>query len=182
MIASYSPNVRGSLADVHRYQDQRQLRMQNAMNQQKLALAQQALGSFAGGAGSASSSVGGGSTAGSAGGYGDLSAQMLGELRGSGQNRRDEINRAYDTSLDASLGNLIDRGWGNSSLVESTQGATERNRQYALNNLDDQMVQQRVGVMGNVGLAGLQAGHQQQMANTQFRNQMLGGLLSSLFG
>jgi len=130
------------------------------------------------GSASGSASGGGGDTS----GYGALSDSLLGELQGAGDSQREKINRSFDTSLDSSLARLSDRGWGNSSLVESTEGASQRNRQSSLSELEDNLLQQRVGVKSQIGLAGLNAQQQNQRYNQQYQQQIIGNLFGGLFG
>jgi hypothetical protein len=114
--------------------------------------------------------------------YDKLRNELLGQLEGYGDSQRDSINRGYDNSLDASIAKLHDRGFGNSSLIESTQLQSDRNRQSSMTELEDSIMGQKLGIGQNVGLAGLAAQQQLRIQQQQLANQLLGGFFGSLFG
>lgn len=129
--------------------------------------------------GSGSGARGGG---GSTDGYKELSDSLMGQIGQQGAARTDQINRAFDASLDSQLSRLYDRGFGNSSMATSTQLESDRNRESALTELMDSLLSQKIGVGQTVGLAGLNQEQMNQRAQQQFKYQLYGGLLGGLFG
>lgn len=122
--------------------------------------------------------AGGAGSGGMAGGYQELSDSLLGQIQQQGGSQRDRINESFDTSLNSSLARLYDRGFGNSSLVETTQQGSDRQRQFALNDLSDSLLSQQIGVQSPIGLAGLNAQQNQQ----RFQQQLFGNLFGGIFG
>jgi hypothetical protein len=119
------------------------------------------------------------------GGYDQLQSQLLGQMEGLGDSRREQINTSFANSLDDSLSRLSDRGFGNSSGLASITAGNERDKQSALTGLEDSLLGQRVGVQSQIGLAGLQS--QDYMNRLKYSNQLqnqnslFSGFLGGLF-
>ncbi len=66
------------------------------------------------------------------------------------QSRKDEINRKFDALVGQTKSDMISKGTYNSTVWPTTEAGIERQRQYALNDLKDEMVTLRVDVMGKI--------------------------------
>jgi len=115
------------------------------------------------------------------GGYDALSSQLLGLTSQMGDSRRQQINQAFDNRLDSSLARLSDRGFGNSLQTDVISRENEQARQMELTGLEDSLLGNQVGVLSNVGLAGLQSRDKFQLAAMQPQLQLLSQLFGSLF-
>lgn len=92
------------------------------------------------------------------GGYDDLSKRVSGELANAGNMERKDINRQYNSMGSDVYQRLVNRGFGNSSLLATMRMGTERERSDALArsyeraaqlraNADIQLSQAKMGVM-----------------------------------
>ena len=92
------------------------------------------------------------------GGYDDLSKRVTGELANAGNMERKDINRQYNSMGSDVYQRLVNRGFGNSSLLATMRMGTERERSDALArsyeraaqlraNADMQLSQAKMGVM-----------------------------------
>ena len=66
------------------------------------------------------------------------------------QSRRDEVNRKFDALLAEAKSKMVSEGTYNSTVWPTTVSGIERDRQFALNDLKDDMVTLRVDVMGKI--------------------------------
>jgi hypothetical protein len=66
------------------------------------------------------------------------------------QSRIDEINRKFDALIGTTKAKMVTEGTFNSTVWPTTMSGIERERQYALNNLKDDMVTLRVEVYGKI--------------------------------
>lgn len=108
-----------------------------------------------------------------------LQESLLGDINQMGESRKGEINQQFTDTTNNALANLYDRGIGGSTFtVNAFQGA-EKNRQFALNDLNEQLLQKRVDVKQNLGNTLL--GAESQFANKQFADpSVLIGLLQTI--
>lgn len=65
--------------------------------------------------------------------------RVMGDINSYGQSRIDDTNRDYDTMAANDLAALAQRGMPGSSRRAVVQGVNQREKQYALNNLEDQL-------------------------------------------
>lgn len=96
----------------------------------------------------------------------ELQNQLLGDINQMGASRTGQINEQFSTTTNNALARLSDRGIGGSTYaVNAAQGA-ERQRQFALNDLQDRLLGQKIDVRQQYGNALF--GAEQQYANKQF--------------
>jgi hypothetical protein len=74
-----------------------------------------------------------------------------------GASRRGEIDEAFQNTTNNAMARLQDRGIGGSTFALTAQQGAERQRQHNLNQLQDQLLSQRVGVQQQLGQAGFGA-------------------------
>lgn len=66
------------------------------------------------------------------------------------QSRIDEINRKFDALIGTTRTDMVSKGTYNSTVWPTTEAGIERQRQYALNDLKDKMVDAKVDVYGRI--------------------------------
>lgn len=96
-------------------------------------------------------------------GYGKLSDLVLGDVANVGQARRQEMSDEFAAREASGVQDLISRGLGSTTVLDSLKRGSEYDEQKAANQLADSMAQLRAGYRSNIGLAGMSA--QERMAN-----------------
>lgn len=97
-------------------------------------------------------------------GYGKLSGDVMNTISGLGTNQQQAINDQYTAMQGRATQDLISRGLGNSTVVQSTQRGIGLDQAKASNDLTQQIAGLKAGYQSQIGLAGLQ---QQMQAAAQ---------------
>lgn len=79
------------------------------------------------------------------GGYDALHGRVMGDLAGVGQQQTADINRSYRNAGSRTNNQLVQRGFGNSSLISTMQQGNMRERSEAQRRLQEGLLQQRAG-------------------------------------
>lgn len=110
--------------------------LQNKAFSQQIKQRQQILDMLLGNFGKSSSASG---TSGGVGG-------LLDQLEGAGQGTRNVINENFQNLQNSTLARFARHGMGGSSGVPSVLSGIERQKALAIGELDDQLINQRIGV------------------------------------
>lgn len=84
-------------------------------------------------------------------GWDTLTRQTMRANRNIGNARAGELNRQFDALRGGAQQGLVDRGMAGSTIAPSVNAGIERQRGYALNDLNDQNAARRVGLMAQMG-------------------------------
>lgn len=76
-------------------------------------------------------------------GYADRYRRIMGQLEGMGKQERQDIRTQYDALRGTIQQNLIDRGLGGTTVVDSMRAGNERERRDALGRLDERLREQQ---------------------------------------
>lgn len=84
-------------------------------------------------------------------GWDALTNKTMRASRNIGNARAGELNRQFDALRGGAQQGLVDRGMAGSTIAPSVNAGIERQRGYALNDLNDQNAARRVGLMAQMG-------------------------------
>jgi hypothetical protein len=96
------------------------------------------------------------------GGYTGLTNQVLGQIRQTGEARGTAIDDAYAQANAVSQQSLINRGLGNTTVLDSQRRSATTDRERARTQLSNDLSEMTAGYQSNLGLAGLRS--QEQLA------------------
>lgn len=78
--------------------------------------------------------------------FGDHEDDISGDLDEYGVSQRERINRSFDARVSEARSGLVSRGMYNTTIWTVTQAGIEREREVALNDLEDRLLAQRTGL------------------------------------
>lgn len=94
------------------------------------------------------------------GGYTGLRDQVLGRISQTGQARATAIDDAYEQANAVSQQSLINRGLGNTTVLDSQRRSAVSDRERARTQLSNDLAEMTAGYQSNLGLAGLRSQEQ----------------------
>lgn len=90
-------------------------------------------------------------------GYTDLSAAVLGKIAQTGQARATAIDDAYERANAESQQSLINRGLGNTTVLDSQRRSAVSDRERARTQLSNDLAEMTASYQSNLGLSGLRS-------------------------
>jgi len=112
------------------------------------------------------------------GGYTGLYNNVMGTIQGIGASQSQNIQDVYAQQQGQMQNSMINRGLGNTTVMDSAQRGLTADQTKAQTALANQMAQLTAGYQSNLGLAGLNYGNQANMQNSAQANQQLGWMNS----
>lgn len=110
-----------------------------------------------------------------------LMTQLLGQADQLGASRLADINQAFNENLQRSIAGLRQRGLASSNLTANLLSGNERNKQRAINSLNEQLLGAKIGLQQGIGLQGLgtSSSERQQILSNRagLINQLAGPVL-----
>jgi len=109
----------------------------------------------------------------------DLYGQVQQQLQGYGNAQQAALNQSYQNAMGMGMQSLASSGLAGTSIAPSMRMGYMKQYQLALNNLNQQRTQTRLGAQSTFGLGGIGLQNQQQQlaqSQQQISNQMALGL------
>lgn len=110
------------------------------------------------------------------GGYSKLYGDVLGKIAGTNQTNLQDINTQYAARQGEATQQMVNRGLGNSTVVQNMQRAIEMDRSRARTASENQFAQLQAQYMNNIGQSGLQAQQQGAQLSSQLGQNQLNWL------